>query len=150
MNPPGWVLPLHLLGAVIWLASSIVLGGAGVYLHLRASRTGNLAPRFARALPHVARGLIAPAAVVLLGSGLWLVLGGSEWEISQPWVVLGLVLFVVAVVGAVHLTQVAVRMRDPHAGSAATRLLRPWLFGQAALIVILIAAFVDMAVKPGA
>ena len=74
VNPPGWVLPLHLLGAVIWLASSIVLGGAGVYLHLRASRTGNLAPRFARALPHVARGLIAPAAVVLFGSG-----SGSCW-----------------------------------------------------------------------
>jgi hypothetical protein len=66
-------------------------------------------------------------------------------------VIVGLLLFVIAALGAIHLTRVAMRMRQAAASPATVtaRLQRLWLLGQASLIVTLVAAFLDMALKPG-
>jgi uncharacterized membrane protein len=144
-----WLLPIHVLGAVVWLGSSLVLGSVGLYIRV-SRRTGGVPP-FARTLICVGRGLTSPAMAVVAGSGVWLVLSSSEWSFAQAWVIVGMVLVVVAAVGAVHLTRLATRMRDAAAGRATVtaRLERLWLRGQAGLIAILVVALVDMAVKPG-
>ncbi len=149
MSQTNWVQLIHMLSALIWLASSVVLGIVG--LSVQVGRRARALPRFGRVLLNVSRGLIAPAMALVVGSGVWLVLDSSEWTFSQAWVIVGLLLFVIAALGAIHLTRVAMRMRQAAASPATVtaRLQRLWLLGQASLIVTLVAAFLDMALKPG-
>jgi uncharacterized membrane protein len=149
LSQTNWVQLIHMLSAFIWIASSVVLGIVG--LSIQVGRRSRALPRFGRLLLNVSRGLIAPAMALVVGSGVWLVLDSSEWTFSQAWVIVGLLLFVIAALGAIHLTRVAMRMRQAAASPATVtaRLQRLWLLGQASLIVTLVAAFLDMALKPG-
>jgi uncharacterized membrane protein len=146
-KPMTWLQPVHAVGALVWLACTIVLGVAALYVRLSGRALASR--QFTRALLYVSRGLIAPAAVLVLGSGIWLVLGDSEWSFSQLWVVLGLLLFAVAVVGAVGLTRLVTRIRRAAGNPGVAELERLWLVGQAGLVVALVAALVDMGLKPG-
>jgi hypothetical protein len=98
---------------------------------------------------YFSRAIIAPAAIIVLGSGIWLILEGSEWSFSQPWALVGLLLFALAVVGATLLSWLAARIGQAVSHNGAAHLQRLWLVGQAGLLVILVAAFVDMGLKPG-
>jgi hypothetical protein len=93
---------------------------------------------------------MAPAAALVLGSGIWLVLADSAWSFSQQWVVLGLILFAAALAGAVGVTRLATRIQQAGGGTDAARLHRLWLIGQVGLVLLLVGALVDMGLKPGA
>jgi uncharacterized membrane protein len=110
LSQTHWVQLIHMLSALIWLASSVVLGIVGLSIQV-GGKTRAL-PRFGRVLLNVSRGLIAPAVALVVGSGVWLVLASSEWTFSQAWVIVGLLLFVIASLGAIQVTRVAMRMRQ--------------------------------------
>ncbi len=67
--------------------------------------------------------VVTPVRLVVLVSGLWLVLGGDEWTVRQPWVLLGLAALLLAgVVGAAIVGRAASQLELAVAGSAPDRL----------------------------
>jgi hypothetical protein len=95
--------------------------------------------------------VLAPAPVILLGMGIWMV--AEQWDFSQTWVSVGMTLFAVAfLIGAAHQSRAAIAAeRASKAGDDATALrhLRRWAYGMAVILVLLIAATWDMVFKPG-
>ena len=142
-----WLQPVHVVGALVWLACTVALAVAPLVVKL--SGRDLRMPRFTRTLLSVSRGLIAPAAVLVLGSGIWLVLADSAWSFSQLWVVLGLILFAAVLAGAIALTRLVTRIGQAADNRGTAKLQRLWLVGQVGLVVALVGALVDMGLKPG-
>ncbi len=105
--------------------------------------------RIARTLFRISRALIAPAAALVLGSGIWLVLADSARSFSQQSILLGLILCAAALAGAVGVTRLATRIQRAGTTNAA-RTHRLWLIGQGIVVLVLLGALVDMGLKPGA
>jgi uncharacterized membrane protein len=95
--------------------------------------------------------VLAPAPVILLGMGIWMV--AKQWDFGQTWVSVGFALFVVAfLIGAAHQSRAAILAeRASKAGDdvAALRHLRRWAYGMGVILLLLIAATWDMVFKPG-
>ena len=152
MTLEPWLLFAHITGAVIWVGGGlmlIVIGG-------RARRSGDvvLIREFARTLSYVGPRVLAPAVVVVLVSGIWLVVQQSR-DFSQLWILLALGAFAAAfVIGAVYLSQSAIAMErvatDAAADAQAARdALGRWMLGYSVVLAILLFALWDMIVKPG-
>lgn len=152
MSLQPWLLFLHVTGAMVWLG-----GGATIaLLALREQRRPYLegVPEFASVLSYLGLRLFTPAVVIVLATGLTMVFDGSGWRLSQAWILIGLALFVLAfLIGAVYLSRVAIALQraasEPGAapGRAAT-LIRRWLVGYGAVLLILTAEVWDMIFKP--
>jgi uncharacterized membrane protein len=152
MTIEPWLLFAHIAGALIWVgggAMLTVIGGRA-----RQSRDVLLIGEFARTLSYVGPRVLAPAVVVVLVSGIWLVLAQAR-DFAQLWVLLALGAFAVAfVIGAVYLSRSAIQMeRAATAASADLRVARDalgrWMLGYAVVLVILVFALWDMVFKPG-
>jgi uncharacterized membrane protein len=146
-----WIHFGHVLAAVVWVGGGVVLSVVG----LRARRSGSLAvvDEFGRTLSYVGLRVFMPALVVVLASGLWLALVGSEWRITQPWLLLSLGMFALAfAIGALHLSRSAIAVeraaRDGDV-AAASQAIGRWLAGYAVVLLVLVVAVWDMVVKPG-
>jgi len=152
MDWEQWVHFAHVTAAMVWVGGGVTLRLVG----LRARRTEDLAVvgEFARLLPYAGLRVLTPAVIVVLLTGLWLFLAGSEWNLSQLWVLLALGAFAAAfLIGAVylsrsaiHLERVAVAAPDLDAARAA---IGRWLAGYALVLAILVFALWDMIFKPG-
>ncbi|MBI4261026.1 MAG: DUF2269 family protein [Actinobacteria bacterium] len=81
---------IHILGAVIWVGGVIVLNAVVTKASRRADRSAVI--RLNEELDWVGPWIISPAATVMIGLGVWLVLLEDEWAFSQLWIVLALVL----------------------------------------------------------
>jgi uncharacterized membrane protein len=148
-----WLHFFHVLAASVWV-------GAGVTLSLIGFRRRSGADRaalneFARLLPFVGLRVLMPAVVVVLITGVWMVLAGSEFRLTQPWVLLALGLFAIAfLIGAVYLSRIGIAL-DRASSPAATAtadlpgLLDRWLVGYGAVLLVLLVAVWDMVFKPG-
>jgi hypothetical protein len=91
---------------------------------------------------------------VVLLSGLWLVLAGSEWNLGQLWVLLALGAFVAAfLIGALYLSRVAIRLQRAATATPDLAVARgaigQWLLGYGVVLAILVFALWDMVIKPG-
>jgi uncharacterized membrane protein len=143
----------HAASAIVWVGGNGLLALVGI----RVRRRGDPAAigRFAETLMFVGVRVIAPASLVVLVSGLWLVLESSEWTVAQPWILLALGAFALAVVlSLVFLNRGATRLQRLSGGSApdpraADQALGRLLLGYGFVLATLVLALCDMALKPG-
>jgi uncharacterized membrane protein len=144
-----WLLLLHILAAMFWLGGITVVGAFAIRI-LRTHEPGATAD-FLGALRLIGPIVLAPAPVILLGMGIWMV--ADQWEFDQTWVTIGFALFLVAfLIGALHQSRAAIAAeRAAKAGDDATALrhLRRWAYGMAVILVLLVIATWDMVFKPG-
>jgi uncharacterized membrane protein len=152
MDFEPWVHLGHIIGAVIWVGGGVMLSLVGV--RARRSDDPAVVREFARLLSFTGLRVFAPAVVVVLLTGLWLVLAGSEWQLDQVWVLLALAAFAVAfLIGAIYLSRSALQLEraatsafDPPVARAA---IGRWLSGYAFVLATLLFALWDMVFKPG-
>jgi uncharacterized membrane protein len=144
-----WLLLLHILAAMLWLGGITVVGAFALRI-LRTREPGATAD-FLGNLRIIGPLVLAPAPVLLLAMGIWMV--AEQWEFDQTWVSLGFGLFLVAfLIGAAHQSRAAIKAeRASKAGDDAAALLhlRRWAWGMAAILVVLLVATWDMVFKPG-
>ena len=144
-----WLLFLHILAAMFWLGGITVVGAFAVRI-LRTREPGATAG-FLGSLRVIGPLVLAPAPVILLGMGIWMV--SDRWDFGETWVSIGFTLFAVAfLIGAAHQSRAAILAeRASQAGDDATALrhLRRWAYGMAVILVLLIGATWDMVFKPG-
>jgi uncharacterized membrane protein len=144
-----WLLLLHILAGMFWLGGITVVGAFAVRI-LRTREPGATAA-FLGSLRVIGPLVLAPAPVILLGMGIWMV--AEQWDFGDTWVSVGFALFAVAfLIGAAHQSRAAIAAeRASKAGddAAALRHLRRWAYGMAVILTLLIAATWDMVFKPG-
>jgi uncharacterized membrane protein len=144
-----WLLLLHILAGMFWLGGITVVGAFAVRI-LRTREPGATAA-FLGSLRVIGPLVLAPAPVILLGMGIWMV--ADQWDFGDTWVSVGFALFAVAfLIGAAHQSRAAIAAeRASAAGDDAAALghLRRWAYGMAAILLLLIAATWDMVFKPG-
>jgi uncharacterized membrane protein len=144
-----WLLLLHILAAMFWLGGITVVGAFAVRI-LRTREPGATAG-FLASLRVIGPLVLAPAPVILLGMGIWMV--AEQWDFGETWVSVAFALFAVAfLIGAAHQSRAAIAAeRAARAGDDATALkhLRRWAYGMGVILVLLVAATWDMVFKPG-
>jgi uncharacterized membrane protein len=142
---------LHVLAAMVWVGGVVMLGA----LVTRVLRGGerDAIERFVGALRVIGPSILAPATVVLIGVGIWLVLDSAAWDFGQLWIQLALGLFAaVFLTGAVHQSRTAIaaeRAMERGDLDEAIGQLRRWAWGMRLILVLLVAATWDMVVRPG-
>src|SRR4051812_39999498 len=87
-----WLLLLHILAAMFWVGGITVVGAFAVRI-LRSKETGATAG-FLGSLRVIGPIVLAPAPVLLLGMGIWMV--AKQWDFGQTWITLAFALFIVA------------------------------------------------------
>jgi uncharacterized membrane protein len=145
-----WLLFAHVLAAMVWVGGLVMLLVVGT----RTRREGDpdAVARFVRGLRVLGPAVLAPAGVLLLMFGIWMVADSTAWSFGQTWVRIGLTLLIASVVvGAAYLSRTGVAAeRAVAAGdhSEAARQLGRWAWGIGVILVLLVAATWDMVVKP--
>jgi len=146
-----WLMLLHVLAAMIWLGGTVALSALAT--HLVRHRDRVVITRFVASLRVIGPLVFAPAALGVVGFGIWLVLDTDAWNFGQTWVWLALALFTAAVlVGAVFQSRAAIgaqRAADEGNDAEAARQLARWAWGSRAILVLLVVATWDMVIKPG-
>jgi uncharacterized membrane protein len=146
-----WLLLGHILAAMVWIGGITVLGAFAARI-LRSddpSATGG----FLASLRTIGPVVLAPAPVLLVAFGLWLVGESDAWDFGQLWVQIAIGLFAAAfLVGAAHQSRAAIAAERAAArGDApeARRRLRRWAWGMGLIVLLLVVATWDMVFKPG-
>jgi uncharacterized membrane protein len=146
-----WLLLGHILAAMVWIGGITVLGAFAVRI-LRGDDPGATGG-FLASLRTIGPVVLAPAPVLLIVLGLWLVGESDAWDFGQLWVQIAIGLFAAAfLVGAAHQSRAAIAAERAAArGDAgeARRQLRRWAWGMGLIVVLLVAAAWDMVFKPG-
>src|ERR671931_1041401 len=141
-----WLMFLHILAAMVWVGGLVALAVFGRYV-LRGGQHEAVA-RFIGSLRVLGPIMLAPAAVLVLVFGIWMVLDEPAWSFEQAWVWLALLLVVVAVlVGAVFLSRVALAAEQAVAAGdhdGAARQLARWTWGIWLILLLLVVATWDM------
>ena len=144
-----WLLLLHILAAMFWLGGITVVGAFAVrILH---TREPGATAAFLGSLRVLGPIVLAPAPVILLGMGIWMV--AERWDFGETWITIAFALFAAAfLIGAAHQSRAAIAAeRAANEGDDATALhhLRRWAYGMAVILTLLIAATWDMVFRPG-
>ena len=151
MDWEPWVHFLHVAAALVWVGGGVMLSLVG--LRARRSNDAAIVSEFAQLLSYVGLRVFTPAVVVVLLSGLWMVLAGSEWNLGQTWILLALAAFAAAfLIGALYLSRSAIELARVAAAAnlgAARMAIDRWLTGYAIVLAILLFAVWDMVFKPG-
>ena len=147
-----WLKALHILMAVIWV-------GGGFTLQFLFSRLRKTDPQImvkaALQSEWVGTHVFLPASLIMLGLGLWMVLGFDYWELTDTWVLIGLGGFVATIItGAGFLGP---QTKKLHAAVEEKGLEDPAVKASLAKIftvsridlVVLVIVVIDMAIKPG-
>jgi uncharacterized membrane protein len=147
----GWLLLVHILAAMVWV------GGVAVLTVLVARTLADAEPqataRFVRNLRVVGPSILAPAPILVLGLGLWLVAENRTWDLGQLWLQIALGLFAAAfLVGVAFQSRAGILAdravaRNDHE-SLCTH-LRRWSWGSRLILALLVAATWAMVLKPG-
>lgn len=144
------LLFVHILGAMVWVGGTIMLG----FISARVERTAD-APfraRFARAA-EVVGPVIGTSALLVLGAGIGMVLESDGVRLSQTWVWLGLAGFVLSGLLGAYFAPASKRIVSAlEAGDVteADRRGKTFKAMSAASTVLLILIVADMVFKPGA
>jgi uncharacterized membrane protein len=151
MSGYEWLLLLHVLAACVWIGGIAVLGAQAVVL-LRGGEPDDPG-RFVRTLRRLGPVVLAPAPVLLVVLGAWMVGDSDAWSFGQTWVVVAFALFGGAfLIGAAHQSRAALAAERAAAHgdhAEAARRLRHWAWGMAAILALLVVAVWDMVAKPG-
>ena len=136
---------VHVIAAMLWL-------GAAVFTFLSVRPGGDRAISFMRATAPVAARLYPAAAVVILGTGIWMTV--DSWSFGDAWIIIGIVLLLATagVGGAVLGRSHAAVAEAAEAGdmAATAKPLRQYLMvGPWDMLVLFTVVFV-MIYKPGA
>ena len=150
MELDPWLHFAHIAGAMVWLGGGLIVS----LIALRVRRTTELAVmmEFASIQRFLGLAVFAPAVLVVLVAGVWLVFDEFGGDFTQGWIVLGVIALALAfLVGAVYLSRNAIGMerlaREGDLAGAKVALGR-WLAGYALVLVILVFATWDMVFKP--
>jgi uncharacterized membrane protein len=145
-----WLLFAHVFAAMVWVGGLVMLLVVGI--RTRRDGDADAVARFVRGLRFLGPAVLAPAGVLLLVFGIWMVADSSAWSLGQTWVRIGLTLLIASVVvGAAYLSRTGVAAeRAVAAGDhdEAARQLGRWAWGIGVILVLLVAATWDMVVKP--
>jgi uncharacterized membrane protein len=146
-----WLLFAHVLVAMVWVGGALLLNVLA-WQALRSPADGRM-ERFIGNLRVIGPRVFAPAVVLLLGFGIWLVLESDGWSFDQTWIQIGLALFATAfLIGVVYLSFMSLRAERAMARGDvldAARQLRHWTWGYQVVLVVLVVATWDMVIKPG-
>jgi putative copper export protein len=108
--------------------------------------------RFVASIRVMGPRVFAPASILVLGMGVWMVRESPEWAIDQGWVLFGLGLFAAAfLIGAIFQSRAAVQAQraiDSGDLEQAARQLRRWKAEMVVLLIILGITAWDMVFKP--
>ena len=150
MDWEPWVHFLHVASAIVWVGGGIMLTIVGI--RARGSSNAERLADFGQLLPYAGLRVLPPAVILVLLTGLWLVLTGSEWNLGQLWVIIALVGFGGAfLIGVLYLSRTAgdlERAASTDLEAARTAVGR-WLAGYGVVLAILLVVVWDMVVKPG-
>jgi uncharacterized membrane protein len=145
-----WLLLGHILAAMVWVGGTLVLSAFAT--RTLRGETGEIA-RFLGSLRIIGPIVLAPAPILLIGLGIWLVADSASWDFDQTWVQVAFGLFVLAFLyGAAFQSRAAISAeRAAKAGDADTarRQLVRWTWGTRVILVLLVVATWDMVLKPG-
>jgi len=134
---------------MLWLGGITVVGAFAMRI-LRTREPGATAS-FLGSLRVLGPIVLAPAPVILLGMGIWMV--AEQWDFGQTWITIAFALFAVAfLIGAAHQSRAAIaaeRAANEGDDAAALHHLRRWAYGMATILVLLVVATWDMVFKPG-
>jgi uncharacterized membrane protein len=143
---------VHVPAAMVWLGGVLTLTALAA-LTARSSDAAAV-ERFLRNVGVIGPVVFAPAPLLLVGFGIWMVVDSAAWDFGQTWPWLGLLLFGSAfLVGAAFQSRAAIgARRAAEAGerTEAVRQLRRWLWGSQLILALLVVATWDMVFKPGA
>jgi uncharacterized membrane protein len=146
-----WLVLLHIVAAMVWVGGGVMLAVQSTRV-LRERDPGAVA-RFVSSMSVVGPVVLAPATVLVVGVGVWMVLDSSAWGFDQVWVQLALGLFAVAfVIGVAFQSRAALKAdAAAQAGDAgeALRQLGRWSWGYRTILLLLLVATWDMVMKPG-
>ena len=148
-----WLAFLHILAAIVWVGASITQS----VILTRANRNPDRAvvAGLAHELEWAGPFLIGPAALVVIGSGIWITLIEDWVAISDTWIWLSLVLVGVSMVlGIAYFGPEGRRMGsivDEHGPDDAEfrrRMNRLLVIGQLDLLILVVVLWL-MVFKPG-
>ena len=150
----GYVIlkALHVIAAVTWVGGAI--GQNILATRLLKTNHGPTMANFARESEWVGTRVYLPSSLVLLGLGLWMVLGFDFWDFGDLWVLLGLAGIAFTVVtGAAVLGPTSKKVGqlieekgpdDPEIQTQIAKLLRIARID----LVVLVLVVIDMVAKP--
>ena len=147
-----WLKAFHVLMAVIWVGGAFTLQ----FLFSRLRKTDpQTMVRAALQSEWLGNHIFLPSSIILLGLGLWMVLGFELWDITDLWVLIGLGGIVATIItGAGFLGPESKRLSmaaqekgvdDPQVQASIARI---FAISRIDLVVLLIVV-VDMVIKPG-
>jgi len=146
----AWLGFIHLLGAAVWLGAWVAMCVVAAQA-LRRPTTDGVTRHF-DAMTMLGPRVMGPATLAVLGAGVWLVIRSPRAEVTDTWIVLGLVGYVLAtVIGIAGLApasraaQQAMEAADLDGAVAATR---RWYRIALVLTVVLVLTTADMAFRP--
>jgi uncharacterized membrane protein len=146
-----WLLFAHILVAMVWVGGAFLLNVLA-WQALRHPEDGRR-DRFITNLRIIGPRVFAPAVMLLVGFGIWLVLDSDAWSFDQTWIQIGLACFAAAfLVGVGFLSVTSIRAERAVAQRndlQATRQLRLWALGYQIVLIVLVVAVWDMVIKPG-
>jgi uncharacterized membrane protein len=149
----NWIKTVHVLAAIVWV-------GGGIFIQIyvtRLKRTNDQTRlmAFAKDVEKFGTMIFLPASILVLIFGMVMVWYAPQWELTQLWVILGLLgIANTIVVGAAFLGPEAGRLArvasergpdDPEVVRRTERLFAISRYDLAVLVLVV----VDMVVKPG-
>ena len=149
----NWIKTLHVLAAIVWVG-----GGIFIQIYVTRLKRANDQTRlmaFAKDVEKFGTMVFLPASIAVLIFGIVMIWYAPQWEITQLWVIIGLLgIANTIVVGAVFLGPEAGRIatiageRGPDDPEVVRRTQRLFAISRYDLAVLVLVV-VDMVVKPG-
>ena len=149
----NWIKTFHILAAIVWVG-----GGIFIQIYITRLRRANQTARmmaFAKDIEKFGTTVFLPSSLIVLVLGIVMIWYSPAWEITQLWVILGLLgIANTIVVGAFFLGPEAGRIaalgaeRGPEDPELVARTERIFKISRYDLIVLILVV-VDMVVKPG-